>query len=132
MRFSLTSLAGAHSGIEGNASYVLDVLAAGAEAVARRNGTALWKTSYIVNPAWFEDRELALPAPVVDAYAAELRRMRGGSDAAMAQRWGVLDGEALTCLLTRSGFTDKFHVKSWVTGHINAALLRLLMARSKQ
>jgi hypothetical protein len=105
---------------------VLDVLAAGAAAVASRNGTALWKTSYIVNPAWYEDRDLALPARVADAYVAELQRMRGDGDAATARRWRVLDGEALTCLLTRSGFADKFHVNSWVTGHINAALLRLL------
>ena len=39
----------------------------------------------------------------------------------------LLDGQALTCLLTRSGFEDKFHVKNWVTGNINAALLQLLV-----
>lgn len=110
------------------------VVAAGAAAVAPRHGSAIWKTSYIVNPAWFEDRNLEQPVPVPGLYETELQRMRSSGnagDTAVARRWDVLDGEALTCLLPRSGFEDKFHVKNWVTGNINVALLRLLMRRVK-
>jgi hypothetical protein len=113
-----------------NVSYVREVLAAGAAAVAPRGGTAIWKASYTVNPAFFEDRNLELPENSLDLYMSELARMRSSADSnesATAQRWGVLDGAALTCLLTRSGFEDRFHVKNWVTGNVNVALLRLLM-----
>ncbi len=128
------SLAGAHTSGESNATFAREVLAAGAAAVAPRHGTALWKTSYIVNPAWFEDRQLELPAAVADVYGMELMRMRHSGDAecALAGRWRVLEGQLLTCLLPRSGFEDKFHVKSWVTGNINVALLRMLMERIKE
>jgi hypothetical protein len=94
----------------------------------------MWKTSYIVNPAWFEDRNLDQPVSDLDLYTQELARMRGSSDskeAALAMRWGLFDANALTCLLTRQGFEDKFHVKNWVTGNINAALLQLLMTCAK-
>ncbi len=107
-----------------------EVLAAGAAAVAPRGGSAIWKASYIVNPATLEDRNEALPDESLDLFMSELARMRSSTDAgeaATARRWGVLDGAALTCLLTRNGFVDKFHVKNWVTGNVNAALLRLLM-----
>ncbi len=110
------------------------VLAAGAAAVAPRHGNAIWKTSYIVNPAWFEDRQLEQPALVPGLYETELKQLRSSgnaSDGAVARRWDMLDGEALTCLLTRSGFEDRFHVKNWVTGNINVELLRLLMRRAK-
>jgi hypothetical protein len=109
---------------------VRQVVAAGSAAVAPRGGRALWKASYTVNPAYFEDRNLELPEVSLDLYVRELARLRrspDADDAAMARRWGVLDGQALTCLLTRSGFEDKFHVKNWVTGNINAALLQLLV-----
>ena len=126
------SCAGAHtSGGESNGTLVHEVLAAGAAAVAPRHGLALWKSSYIVNPAWYEDRQLQQPALAADVYVQQLLRMRGSSDAAhvaLAQRWGLLDGGVLTCMLPRSGFEDKFHVKNWVTSNVNVALLRLLMA----
>ena len=91
--------------------------------------------SDLVNPAWFEDRQLELPAAVADVYDVELMRMRQSGDAeecALAGRWRVLQGQLLTCLLPRSGFEDKFHVKSWVTGNINVALLHMLMQRTKE
>ena len=129
-----SSWAGAHAGIERDAAFVREVLAAGAVAVATRQGTAVWKTSYIVNPAWFEDRHLDLPVTTQDLYATELMRMAGSGDAAeaeLARRWSLLDAEALTCLLTRNGFEDKFHVKNWVTGNINVAVLLSLMRTTK-
>jgi hypothetical protein len=133
-RLVTCSLAGAHAGVERDAAFVREVVAAGAAAVAPRQGTAVWKTSYIVNPAWFEDRHLDLPVTTRDLYATELVRMAGSGDAAeaeLARRWSLLDAEALTCLLTRSGFEDKFHVKNWVTGNINVVLLQLLMRTTK-
>ncbi len=107
-----------------------EALAAGAAAVAPRRGTAIWKASYAVNPAYFEDRNMELPPSSMDLYMSELARMRSSAhadEAAVARRWDVLDGAALTCLLTRNGFVDRFHVKNWVTGNVNVALLQMLM-----
>ena len=97
----------------------------------------MWKSSYIVNPAWFKDRQLELPAAVADVYGVEVMRMRHSGDAeecALVGRWHLLEGQLLTCLLPRcrSGFEDKFHVKNWVTCNINVALLRMLMERTRK
>ena len=94
----------------------------------------MWKSSYIINPAWYEDRQLEQAAVVADAYVTALLHAHGSGDpvqVAIAQRWGVLDGQALTCNLPRSGFEDKFHVKNWVTGNINVAVLLSLMRTTK-